>query len=136
MIIYLKEILSKENRILVLSDTCPPEEEARELEERLCRLGSDDTSVHLLASIPVTMSFIVQQYTNVPFEIHTALHWEPGGRFEGFAPVRAWRTWRIRRNKRRQWNRMLKRCLDVIQPTKLYTYIKGKISETTVRQLV
>ena len=115
----LADILKKPRRLLVLADLCPPLPASEPLDEHLRRLCDDDVSVHLLAVVPASQAGKVQQYVNIPYEIHAVSIPEPGGRFDAFAPVRAWRNWRSLRSRRRNWVSRLKTSVSLLKPTQI-----------------
>jgi hypothetical protein len=123
----LKDILNKPKRILVLANVCPPLGDSERLDESLRRLGAEDTSVHLLASVPASQIGEVQHYVNTPYEIHTVSVPEPGGRLDNIGAVRAWRNWRVRQTRKSKWTRRLETAMSLLKPTQILRYEQGSL---------
>jgi hypothetical protein len=122
----LPKIFAKPNRILVLADSFSYVNEDDVFERHLRDLCSTDTSVHVLAVAKYSENFKVQQYANIPFHQHIVLEPDPGGRFDNFPPVHAWRSWRINRTRFIKWSEMYNRCMKSLRPTRTFRYAAGR----------
>jgi hypothetical protein len=118
----LSMVMKKAQRILVLSDNCPPLPGSKSLDLLLQERCSNDASVHLLAFVPSSQVPIVQHYVNILYEIHAINVPEPGGRFEQVAPIRVWRNWRVQRSRQTRWARRLALAYERLKPTQVYRF--------------
>lgn len=125
----LNRYLEKARRILVLSEgPLPPLPGTEDLDRRLRDLCTDGAAVHVLGSVPASLTGDVMCRMNAPYDIHAVAVPEPGGRLDWFPPVRAWRNWRINRAAQHLWASRERLARERLQPTDVYRYQNGALA--------
>ena len=79
----LKELRQRENRILIMGETCPPLPGGETLDHIARQSWDVNSSVHVLAGAPALLENTVQQYVDTPYLIHPVTCPEPDGRLNG-----------------------------------------------------
>lgn len=121
----LEKMLSRPRRLVVFAGICPPLAGSEALDEYLRSLCAEDSGVHLVAPAPLSLSSQVQTYVDTPYYIHAVPVPEPGGRFEGLAPVRAWRNLRVDLHSMQALRSRSKAAIERLRPTEIYFWPAG-----------